>query len=312
MDSLFITGATGFIGRSLVSKLDPAKYPSIYCLSRTGAAESLSPENHIQVIRGDLSEPESYIGALASCRTVVHLAAVTGKAAREEYFEVNTQGTKRLIEQCERHGVENFLYISTIAVKYPDKSRYFYAQSKELGEEAVRRSRLRYLIVRPTIVIGPGGGPWRALSKLARGPLVALPGDGKTRMQPLALEDLVACLRTILAENLFTNEVIELGGPETLTCEQFLKRIHRRYYGKEPAVFRLPLKPLIAMLSVMEKIFSTALPVTVGQLSAFWQDGTAEPISAPRLAGRPMTGVDQLIEQMVIEQMVIERMAAHE
>jgi len=307
MNSLFITGGTGFIGRSLVSKLDPAKYRSVYCLSRMGASESFAPENRVQVIRGDLNDPESYADALASCRTVVHLAAVTGKAAREQYFEVNAQGTKRLIEQCERCGVENFLYVSTIAVKYPDKSRYYYAQSKELGEVAVKESRLRHLIVRPTIVIGPGGGPWRALSKLARGPFVTLPGDGKTRMQPIALEDLIACLRMIMVENLFTNEIVELGGPEALTCEQFLKRIHARYHGKEPAVFRLPIKPLIAMLSVMEKIFSSATPVSAGQLSAFWQDSTAEPIHAPGLAGlRPtrlrMLSVDQLIE----------RMAAHE
>jgi len=298
MSSLFITGATGFIGRSLVSKLDPAKYRSVYCLSRTGAAGSFATGYHIQVIKGDLCKPESYAGALASCRTVVHLAAVTSKAAPDQYFKVNTEGTKRLIEQCERCGVENFLYVSTIAVKYPDKSRYYYAQSKELGEQVVKASRLRFLIVRPTIVIGPGGGAWRALSKLARGPFVALPGDGRARMQPIALEDLVSCLRTILAENLFTNETIELGGPEALSCEQFLKRIHTRYHGKEPAVFRIPLKPLIAMLSMMEKIFPVASPVTVGQLSAFWQDGAAEPVDAPSLAGLRTTSVDQLIERM--------------
>jgi nucleoside-diphosphate-sugar epimerase len=305
MSSLFITGATGFIGRSLVSKLDPAPYGSVYLLSRTGAVESFPPESHVQVIKGDLRQPEIYADALASCRTVVHLAAVTGQAARAQYFEVNTRGAEELIKQCERHGVENFLYVSTIAVKYQDKSRYYYAQTKALGEEAVRRSRLRYLIVRPTIVIGPGGGPWRALSKLARGPFVALPGDGKARMQPIALEDIVACLRTILAENLFTNQVIELGGPEEITCEQFLKKIHKRYRGKEPAVFHLPLKPLIAILSAMEKIFSNSAPVNAGQLSAFWQDSTAEPIHlhgphwAPALAGLQTTSVDQLIERMV-------------
>ena len=298
MESLFITGATGFVGRSLLTQLDSSRYQIIYCLSRTPTNGENAWPLGVKMIKGSLGEPESYASALADCRTVIHLAAVTGKAAPRQYFEVNAEGTKRLIEECERSGVENFMHVSTIAVKYKDKARYYYAQSKEVAEQAVKESRLRYLIVRPTIVIGPGGGPWRALSKLARGPLVALPGDGKARMQPLALEDLVDCLRRILAENLFTNEVIELGGPEALTCEQFLKRIHARYRGKEPAVFRFPLKPLIAMLSVTEKIFSSMTPVTVGQLSAFWQDSTAEPVSAPGLAGLQTTGVDQLIERM--------------
>ncbi len=302
MSSLFITGATGFIGRSLVSKLDLDLYRSIYCLSRSGLVESIPPGSHIQVIKGDLRHPESYAAALASCRTVIHLAAVTGMAARDQYIEVNARGAEELIKQCEKRNVENFLYVSTIAVKYQDKSRYYYAQSKEQGEDAVRRSSLRYLIVRPTIVIGPGGGPWRALSKLARGPFVALPGDGKALMQPIALEDVVACLRMILKENLFTNQVIELGGPEEITCEQFLKKIHMRLRGKEPAIFHLPLKPLIAILSALEKILSNAAPLNAGQLSAFWQNSTAEPIAprcAPALAGLRITSVDQLIERMV-------------
>jgi NADH dehydrogenase len=296
--SLFITGATGFIGRSLISNLDPARYQNIFCLSRTDANEIFASNDHIRVVKGDLGEPESYACSLASRPTVVHLAAVTGKASPEEYFEVNTRGTKRLIDQCERSGVENFLYVSTIAVKYTNLDHYHYARSKKLAEQAVRESKLRYLIIRPTIVIGPGGGPWRPLSKLARGPFVALLGDGKARMQPVALEDLVACLLTILAENLFTNEVIELGGPEALTCEQFLKRIHTRYRGKEPVVLRLPLKPLIAVLLVLEKISSNATPVNAGQLTAFWQDSTAEPVGAPRLAGLLMTSVDQMIDRM--------------
>jgi nucleoside-diphosphate-sugar epimerase len=299
MSSLFVTGATGFIGRSLLSELDPAMYRSVCCLSRAGDAVTFAPESHVRVIKGNLLRPESYAGALAGCRTVIHLAAVTGAAAPERYFEVNVEGTKRLIAECGRSGVENFLHVSTIAVKYRDKSRYYYAQSKEQAEQAVKESRLRYIIVRPTIVIGRGGGPWGPLSALARAPFLALPGDGKALMQPIALEDLVACLQTILAENLFTNEVIELGGPESLTCEQFLKRIHASYHGKEPAALRLPLKPLIMILSVLEKIFSTALPINAGQLSAFWQDGVAESTRAPALAGLPATSVDRMIERMV-------------
>ena len=301
MDSLFITGATGFIGRNLASKLDQTPYQKIFCLSRSEAGKSPQPESGVQMIKGDLLEPDSYAETLSSCRTVVHLAAVTGNAARAEYFEINARGAEALIRQSEIHEVENFLYVSTIAVKYRDKRRYYYAQSKELGEEAVRKSRMRYLIVRPTIVIGHGGGPWQSLSKLARGPFVALPGDGKARMQPIAIDDMVSCLITILNENLFTNQIIELGGPEEITCEQFLKKIHRRYHGKEPAVLHLPLKPLIAILQGLEKIISKP-PVNAGQLSVFWQDSTAEPLNlnlGSAFSESRTTSIEQQIDRMI-------------
>jgi len=297
-DSLFITGASGFIGRRLIAQLDPARYREVICLSRTGKSEEFAPDQRVRMLKGDLNEPESYSAALSSCRAVVHLAARTGKAAPEEYFRINARGTAELVEQCERSGVENFLYVSTIAVKYPDKSRYYYAQSKEKGEQAVRQSRLRHLIVRPTIVIGPGGGLWQALSKLARVPVLLMLGDGKTLIQPIAVDDLAACLRMILEENLFTNEVVELGGPEAISFERFLKKIHGCYYGKEPAVWRLPLKPMIAAVSLMEKLFASAMPVNVGQLSAFWQNGEAESVRTPRLAELKMAGVDQMLKRV--------------
>jgi len=309
MESLFITGATGFIGSSLISQLGPARYKNIYCLSRKHKGGEIERHPSVRMIKGSPGEPESYASALAGCRTVVHLAAMAGRGAPDQFFEANAQGTKRLIEQCELNGVENFLHVSTITVKFPYKNRHYYAQSKALGEEAVQRSRLRYLIVRPTTVIGPGGGGWRSLSNLARCSFLALPGNGKTRVQPITLEDLGACLRTVLEENLFTNETVELGGPEALTLDQLLKRIHARYHKKELMVFHIPVKPVIAMLLVMEKIFSSSLPITVGELSAYWQDSAAEPVGAPgparlRLAGLRMMNLDQMIERrMSLDQM---------
>lgn len=298
MNSLFITGASGFIGQSLIAQLDLSAYHEIYCLSRTGKSGQFVPGKIIRVVNGDLKEQQSYADALARCRTVVHLAALTGKAAPEEYFEVNARGTAKLIEQCERTGVENFLYVSTIAVKYQDKSRYHYAQSKEKGEQSVRQSRLRHMIIRPTIVIGKGGGIWRTLSGIARKPALIMPGNGRTLIQPILLDDLVACLLAILKFDLFTNEIVELGGPEKISFEHFLKKIHRCYYGNDPAVWRLPIKPLIATLSLMEKVFASALPVNAGQLTAFWQNSLAEPVTAPHLAELKMTGIDQMLEKV--------------
>jgi NADH dehydrogenase len=208
--------------------------------------------------------------------TVIHLAAVTGKAMPEEYFKVNAKGTQFLIEQCQKARVRNFLYISTIAVKYPDKSHYHYAQSKELGEDAVKNSGLNYTIVRPTIVIGQDSPVWNSLSRLTRLPVTPIFGDGTTRIQPIYLDDLVDCILSILYERIFANETLEIGGPEVITFKDFLSQIHFAYYGKQPRVVHIPLKPLMHILSILEKRFYSILPVSVGQLYAFGNDGTIQ------------------------------------
>src|SRR5215813_1028212 len=216
MNSLFITGATGFIGQRFLQTIDHTQYQKIYCLIRKegDAAKAISSMPTCQMVIGDLNEPSTYAPYLAECQTIVHLAAATGKVKREDYFAVNATGTKALVEQCERHQVKNFLYLSTIAVTYPDIQRYDYALSKMVGEEAVKQSRLSYVIIRPTIVLGKRGKIWNSFYKLARLPLLVIPGTGDIRIQPIDLDDLVVCLQTTLSKDAFPNQILELGGAE--------------------------------------------------------------------------------------------------
>ncbi|MBI3682251.1 MAG: NAD-dependent epimerase/dehydratase family protein, partial [Acidobacteria bacterium] len=86
---LFLTGASGDLGRHLEPKLSARQ-----SLDRPG---------------GDLLDPRTYAAKLAQCDTVVHLAAVTGKAAADSYFRVNREGTRILVEEARRAGVRNFL-----------------------------------------------------------------------------------------------------------------------------------------------------------------------------------------------------------
>lgn len=300
MSSLFITGHTGFIGRTLLEKIDATNYQEVFCLSRSQAAGGpvLHQSKQFRLIHGDVCDTESFKSQLANCETVIHLAAVTGKASQEEYFRVNTRGTELLLEACEKQGVKNFLYVSTIAAKFADKTHYYYAQSKELGERAVKRSSLNYTIIRPTIVVGKGAAVSKALSRLAMKPVLFMLGDGTTLIQPISIGDLVDSLLLAL-ERPFCNEVFELGGPEQITFERFLKNIHRLYYHREPLVVHLPLRPLITLISFMEQHVSSKLPVSSGQLSAFKNDGTIETnMIFSQLAGQ-MKNVNEMLADVV-------------
>jgi nucleoside-diphosphate-sugar epimerase len=297
MSSLFITGSSGFIGSNLLRRIDPLKYEKVYCLGRTQPAGDLP--QHVQFVKGCICDTESYSRYLDSCDTVIHLAAATGKAMPDEYFKINTKGTELLIEQSQRHAIKNFLYVSTIAAKFSDKTRYYYAQSKQQGEQAVRNSGLNYAIVRPTIVIGKEAVIWKTLSNLARKPVLLMLGDGTARIQPIYIEDLVNCLLTILNSNYFSNEVFELGGPEEITFEHLLRRIHQLYHAKEPSVIHIPLRLLSATLSFLEKRFYSVLPINAGQLSAFNNDGTIEMNRLFRVAAPQMRNVDSMLEQIV-------------
>jgi len=297
MRSLFITGSSGFIGRRLLHKIDSVRYKKVYCLSRSpsGGLESLSNRVKFQPIQASILEPKSYASYLSLSDTVVHLAAVTGKRPPEEYFTINSEGTKVLLEQCKRAGVRRFLHISSIAVKYPEKWLYYYAQSKELSETAVKESGLSYTIVRPTIVIGRDSATWKGLFKLATMPVIPIFGNGRSLIQPIHIDDLVDSLITILNLDIFRGDTIELGGPEPISCQDFLSKVHRLYRGEEPRTIHLPLTPLLFCLSILQKPFYSFLPITVGQLSSFKHDGTIESNHIFEQHKPNMKGIDEIL-----------------
>jgi NADH dehydrogenase len=262
-----------------------------------------------QTVIGDLNKPSTYAPYLAACQTVVHLAAATGKAKREDYFAVNATGTKILVEQCERHQVKNFLYLSTIAVTYPDIQRYDYALSKMMGEDAVKQSCLNYVIIRPTIVLGRSGKIWDSFYKLARLPFLVILGTGEVRIQPIDLDDLVMCLRMISLQEAFSNQILELGGAEQITFEAFLRRIHIQIHGREPRIIYLPLTPILVVLALFERYLPDSLPANSGQLSAFRFDSTADPHSQLPFPHH-MKSIDQMIGALVSAEMEDERCEA--
>ena len=295
--SLFITGATGFLGRHFLQGINPQRYRHIYCLSRTGQPPANNPSGFPSVtfIRGTLFDADLYRPYLARAETVVHMAAAVGKVEKAEYFHVNAEGTEFLLQECQQLGVRNFLYISSIAVKYIHKSRYYYAQSKQLAEEAVRRSQLRYTIVRPTLIIGKESSPWQSLSKLVTGRLILVIGNGTSRIQPIYVDDLVEFLDSTLGLNNFSNETIEVGGPEVITIEHFLKRIHQIHHNSPPLVLHLPLKLLVSILSFFEAFSSSLLPLNVGQLAFFDNDGTIEPSMVLQPQLQRMKSIDEML-----------------
>jgi NADH dehydrogenase len=268
-DSLFVTGATGFVGHRLMQRLDPNRYRRILCLGRSRPGSL--PEG-AEFIQGDLNNTAAYAKALEGCDTVIHLAAATGKMRPETYFQVNLEGTRALVGESKRAGVKYLLYISTIAAKFTNQHRYYYAQSKRRAEEVVSRSGLEFTIVRPTIVLGKSSPVLAGLAKLAKMPVMPVFGNGRALVQPVAVDDLAGCLTRILEDPGFAGRTVEIGGPDILSIEELLGKIR----GAKGPVVHLPAGPISACVGILEKVLLPVLPFTAGQIASFVNDGTVE------------------------------------
>lgn len=301
MKSLFITGASGFVGSCILRNLKPQSFEKIILLSRSEPIlpENLASSDNIKVISASIENVDSYASCLDENTIIVHLAALTGKAHPKEYFAVNTNGTRALINAAVSAGIKGFLFVSSIAVSFKDRRGYSYAESKELAENVLKDSGLKFCIVRPTIILGEGSPIWNSFNSLAKSSRIVLPGDGNVRIQPIYDDDIVRLLFEIVDSERFDGEVLELGGPDVLTINDFVKRIHKAHTGGVPRLTHLPLGFIVGSLRLVEMVFPALLPVNSGQFASFSNDGTAVGNSLVTAASGNMKSIDNIIELLV-------------
>jgi NADH dehydrogenase len=293
--SVFVTGGSGFIGRRFLAALRSAGFEKVTCLTRKPAPEGTEASGW-KFLPGDLSTPESYSSYLAQADVVVHLAAATGSAGDEELRRINVDATRRLLHECERHGVSRMLYVSSIAAWYQVLVHYPYGRSKMDAETAVRQSRVDYTIIRPTIVLGPGSPIWQRLRSLATLPLPLVIGDGKTRIQPIDVADVARAMILLLERSRFSGEILELGGPEVLTFDDLIRRIRAAASRPASPVLHLPAGVLRGMLSAAGRVLGSRLPVSPGQLVPFTSDGVADPNDLAAELRPTMTNLQTLLD----------------
>jgi NADH dehydrogenase len=288
---IFVTGGTGFLGRRVVARLLARDVPLVLLdrSGKTGFAGSAAPG--ALTVAADLLQPERYAAALSSASVVLHMAGRTGRGSAHDHFRANADGTRALVDQCRAAGIERFLFISSIAAKFPDRRGYHYAQAKLAAEGILRASGMRFTIVRPTMILGEGSPILAALAKLALLPVMPIFGDGRTRVQPIHVDDIADFIVTLLADDRFDNETLELGGPVALSIEELIRSIRASrglaIAGARGRLLHLPLGPTVAMLRAAEASgLARVLPVTAGQLASFRFDGTidANPVHERRRA----------------------------
>ena len=275
---LFVTGASGYVGRHVVRAATAAGVPVTALLRHPSGFDAFEglEDADLELVSGDLLVPGDWTARIGAEDVVLHLAAATGKARADEHRRINVEGTRALLAAASARRAAHFVYISSIAVRFPDQKHYPYAHTKSEAEQVVREGAMAWTIVRPTIVVGPGAPVLHGFALLAGLPLTPVFGSGRRRVQPIDVGDLAAALVEVCGDPA-SGETLELGGPESLTLDAWMQRI-RAARGQGPArIVHLPLSPIRALLAWLEPLLLPVLPLTAGQLASFANDGVAEP-----------------------------------
>ena len=189
---IFVTGATGFIGRALVGAA-LRRGLHVRCMMRPRSRElDGAARDRAELAPGSLPEAPGLELQLAGCDAIIHLAALRQERPShgETFQRVNVEGAERLCAAAKTARVERLLFASVVGAGGDSASALL--ASKAEAESIVRRSPLASTIFRVGWAYGPGD---RLMSRLVRAglrsPIVPVSGDLDVRVQPLTVDDAV-------------------------------------------------------------------------------------------------------------------------
>ncbi len=238
---VLVTGATGFTGSHLCRYLIGQGY-QVVGFVRAHSKKDLINDLNITTVDGDLRDKRSLIRACQNIDTVYHIAAAFREVrlSDQDYFDINVQGTKNLIEAAVNCGVRRFVHCSTIGVhgdtgRTPanEQSPYsppdYYCETKLEGEllarELFEKYSLQGTVFRPLGIYGPGDTRFLKMFRSIRKGRFFMIGSGETVYHLTFIKDLCQGIALCGQHRNAVGEVFIIGGESHNTLNEIAEAI---------------------------------------------------------------------------------------
>jgi nucleoside-diphosphate-sugar epimerase len=230
-----IAGASGFIGKNLIRKLD-TKY-QIRGLSRS---ERESKEN-VEWHKTDLFSYQSINSALKDTEIAIYL--VHSMLPSSKLFQGNFQDTDLLLadnfaKACINNNVKQIIYLGGLV---PSEGISKHLKSRQEVEEVLKATGIPITILRAGMVVGDGGSSFEILKNLVFNlPAMILPQWTKSNTQAIHIDDLTYVIDKTIENVDFYNKTINTVNGEKITYEDLIRKT-ARYFGKTQKMIPVPI-----------------------------------------------------------------------
>jgi NADH dehydrogenase len=222
-----VAGGTGFLGRHISRALLDAEH-HVTVLSRTPAKVA-----SIELLEGatgaaaDVTDPAALQGVLDGHEALVNCAQFPNHPVEVPrkgltYDRYDRQGTENLLAEASRAGVGRILYISGAGADVASDKNWY--RAKGFAEDAIKRSGLDFVILRPSWAYGPEDKALNKFAFIARlSPVIPIPGVRPQLIQPVHVDDIALAVARAFERDGAWGRVLEIGSDEVMTMRQVVR-----------------------------------------------------------------------------------------
>ncbi len=275
---IFITGATGSVGFMLAKRLSETGEKVRAMVRDPARAAALRALPGVEIVQGDLSQQATPRGLMEGCGLVYHAGAKVQGSDRSAYEAVNLAGTKAVLNEAIRAGVERFVYLSTIGVYGLSAaqnltedapwiaSRSAYIASKQEAEQIVMTAGLRMpvAIARPGDVFGPQQYTWTTqfIEKINQGVLMPPTDAASGTLNLVYIDNLVDALILLGWHPQAIGQAFNVVDGEPMRVSDYIRTLASMAGKKLPAVPAFVLRTAGLLMMVADRVRGREAMVT--------------------------------------------------
>ncbi len=229
-----IFGGSGFIGQSLIRKLLNQGF-RVKVVTRNpeqcSFLKTFAGVDFLSVTKWDYRSNEKLDSIISGSHVVINLVGLLYEDKKEDFKKFHTNLAQNIATKCNQFKIPNLIHISALAIQNSQNSKY--AKSKLEAEKFVLENFVNATILRPSIVFGKKDNFFNKFAQMARtSPFLPLINDGKSKFQPIYVEDLTTIICKSI-DNLKTKgKCYEIGGNKIYSFKELLELV-LSYVGKE-------------------------------------------------------------------------------
>ncbi len=213
MQSILLTGGTGYVGGRLIPLLEERNY-HLRCMGRKPENLTSRVQSSTEIVKGDVLDPASLTDAMQGIDTAFYLVHSMGTG--QDFEQEDRQAASNFAQAAKAANVKRIIYLGGLGDSDQDLSPHLRSRH-EVGE-ILKESGAQIIEFRASIIIGSGSLSYELIRALVRKlPIMIWPKWVSTPAQPIAIEDVLAYLSAAVEFEETEDYIFEIGGPDQVS-----------------------------------------------------------------------------------------------